>query len=99
VYLSFRRRNRCAESITKDSFAGQVLACLIQRRGQDRTTLHTTQQPGSVSMWEELKVIRGLLYQVLLDSGTSYLKAISYFYNHYLGIDPFSELGSITYYI
>ena len=52
-----------------------------------------------MNMWEELRVIRGLLYQVLLDSSTSYLKASSSFYNHYLGIDPFSELGSIIYYI
>ena len=68
-------------------------------RAEQNHTAHRSEQPGSMNVWGEFKVIRGLLYQVLLDSSTSYSKAISYVYNHYLGIDPISELGSITYYI
>lgn len=65
-----------AESITKDSFLqGQVLGIQSMRAEQNHTA-HHSETPGSMNMWEELRVIRGLLYQVLLDSSTSYLKLV-----------------------
>lgn len=61
------------ESTTEDSFAAQLLECHIQILGRIKQHCTPTWSNQINCVYEKFKVIRCLLYRVLLDSSLSIL--------------------------